>query len=687
MSDRPQTNARDERGTRHEIQALRAVAVLSVVVYHVWPAALPGGYVGVDIFFVISGFLITSHLVREVHRTGTIKLTQFWARRIRRLLPASLTVLAVCTAATLLLPWGQWFQNWREIGSAALYVENWRLVSDSVDYLAAENVPSLVQHFWSLSVEEQFYIAWPLLILLALLLTRRHTGIRRTLGIALGIVFVLSLLTSVVWTHRASAGAYFSTATRAWEFAAGGLLAFLPTLPQLARTERVRTGVHLAASWGGLALIAAALAFFTESMSFPGVIALLPVLGAAAFIWAEQSNSRLSPTVAGGVAPVQFIGDVSYSVYLWHWPLVILFPVLSGDDAGLVGGLAIVGASLVLGWLSKRFIEDPFRTASRWRPRRRSYGFAASGMAAVAVACLAATLVVDVKTAAAEETTEFTSVAQLQDAVAETLTTRTWPFPDQLPNRDAFVDEWIKDDCKDVDTDEARERCVYGDPDADKTIVLVGDSFATHFLPALREAFGDDYRIEVMTLGECPPATFSVRTVGVDTEFTECATHNAHNIELLTADPPDLIIASDTTAGSYGRMLVDGDRATRVAAYRQGVHDGFAQLQGTGVGAVVVLESPPKANCAANGILSSPQDCAPDLDTNRTFELQQAKFDEAASLGIPVVDTTPWLCTDDGICPDQVGTTLMKADGAHFTEEFSQDLGGILRTAILDAIG
>lgn len=166
-----------ESGFRPEIQALRAVAVALVVVFHVWPSLLPGGYVGVDVFFVISGYLITAHLLREVEASGRIRLAEFWARRVRRLLPAAFLVLVVAFVATVfVMPWDRWMQGLREVMASAFYVENWVLAADSVDYLAAENVPTLVQHFWSLSVEEQFYILWPLVILAALWIARR--GVR-----------------------------------------------------------------------------------------------------------------------------------------------------------------------------------------------------------------------------------------------------------------------------------------------------------------------------------------------------------------------------------------------------------------------------------------------------------------------------------------------------------------------------
>ncbi len=217
-------------GFHPEIQGLRAVAVLLVVLFHLWPNALSGGFVGVDVFFVISGYLITAHLYREVAATGTVSLRRFWARRIRRLLPASLLVLAISGLATVLfLPATVWTQTARQIAASALYVQNWALAADSVDYMAKDDVPTLAQHYWSLSVEEQFYAFWPILIVglvawAGRFASRRAAANRAVLIVGLGAVGVISLAWSVVATADNQSTAYFATPTRVWEFVAGALV-------------------------------------------------------------------------------------------------------------------------------------------------------------------------------------------------------------------------------------------------------------------------------------------------------------------------------------------------------------------------------------------------------------------------------------------------------------------------------
>nr|BFF13330.1 hypothetical protein GCM10025699_46330 [Microbacterium flavescens] len=346
-----------------------------MVLYHLWPARLPGGFVGVDIFFAISGFLITGHLMREVQKTGRVRLGQFWARRARRLLPASLTVLVV-TAITVLVavPQSLWQQFFRAIGGSVLYVQNWVLASDSVDYLAADNVETPVQHFWSLGVEEQFYIAWPLLIALALLITRRGSAParRRMVALLLGVVFAVSLTLSIWLTATDPASAYFVTHTRAWEFAAGGLLAiFAPEV--IRRGARTRTLV----SWAGWAMIAISVLTYTGAMPFPSYTALLPVVGSLLVIAAGSPDGRWSPTPLAEFGPVRLLGDVSYSLYLWHWPLIVLTPFILGRALDTPVKIVLLVLAIALAWISKVVIEDPARTAKALTLRRPSWTFGA----------------------------------------------------------------------------------------------------------------------------------------------------------------------------------------------------------------------------------------------------------------------------------------------------------------------
>jgi peptidoglycan/LPS O-acetylase OafA/YrhL len=676
---------------RFDIQALRAVAVLLVVVSHVWPGRLSGGYVGVDVFFVISGFLITAHLLREVEASGGVSLLRFWARRIRRLLPAAFAVLLFClVAAVVVLPATAWPQTLREIVASAVYVENWSLALDSVDYMAAENDATMLQHFWSLSVEEQFYIVWPLLILGVLavgaVLLRRRGGLtmrrrRVVVAVALGAVAVASLATSVVWTELSPASAYFSTATRAWEFALGGLLSFVPAATALG-LSRGRMALHLVACWGGLALIAYAAFRFDGATAFPGVAAVVPVLGAALVIWAGDSTHQWSPAFAGRFGPVQFVGDISYSVYLWHWPFVVLYPLIRGRELGIGGGLLVIAMSLVVGALSKRFIEDPFRRSGFWSRRvRRSFGFAVAGVAVTAALVGAAGVGMNAQIASASEHRQpWASTTELQQEVTRTLSLDRFPITDQPAGPQAQVDEWYLDGCVKVATSTG-ETCVYGDPAAEKTLILVGDSYATHLLPAIRGAFEDEFRIEPLTLGQCSITRATTRTVAEAKPNSRCVAHNERTLTILRERRPDMLLISDATEPTLTRILGAQDVQHKGELYIAGIRQAYAEFAELGV-PTVVLETAPKSNCYARNNFSSPTACEPTAATRRALDLQAQKETAARDAGLGYVGLSRWMCTADGVCPDQIGHMLVRADRGHLTDRFSASLSVIIEDSV-----
>jgi peptidoglycan/LPS O-acetylase OafA/YrhL len=281
-------------GFRPDIQAMRALAVGVVVLYHLWPERFPGGFIGVDVFFVISGYLITQHLMQEVARTGRISLTQFWARRIRRLLPAAFLVLGFSLVVLLVvMPPVTWGLNLEEIRASAAYVENWLLGFHAIDYLAAENSASLVQHYWSLAVEEQFYLLWPLLILAAVAVGRSsqpEQRVRRVRWVLAG-VFLVSLALSIVATPKDPALAFFATPLRAWEFAAGGLLVMF-----VRQASQIDVRLRAALSWFGWIVIIGATLFMQGShVQFPGWIALVPVVAAVCCLAAGDPSTRWAP--------------------------------------------------------------------------------------------------------------------------------------------------------------------------------------------------------------------------------------------------------------------------------------------------------------------------------------------------------------------------------------------------------
>lgn len=370
----------------YEIQALRAVAVVLVVLFHLWPNRVPGGFIGVDIFFAISGFLITGHLLREAASDRGIRLGQFWARRVRRLLPAAYLVIVVSLVTVLtILPPRLWKETAVQIGASALGIQNWALAASSVDYFGASGQPSLVQHYWSLSLEEQFYLVWPLMLFAAFALSRQLSRRRqlRVIGTVMALTCAGSLVWSVIDSYATPNVAYFSTFTHGWEFALGGLLALYADVlmnTRWGRMERTRAVV----TWVGLAAILCSALLYTGRSAFPGWIALLPIVGTLAVIGAGTSSSRIHRVLLMKSKPVQLIGDASYSIYLWHWPMIVALPFVLGHELGIAPKIAILAASIALGWITKVLVEDPARR-SRVLNHRTWINYAVAVVAATAV--------------------------------------------------------------------------------------------------------------------------------------------------------------------------------------------------------------------------------------------------------------------------------------------------------------
>lgn len=351
-----QTEAAKRRLFRKDIQALRAFAVLAVVLNHLWPQRLVGGFIGVDIFFVISGFLISSHLLKHTLEHGSVDLWQFYSRRIRRLLPAAFTVILFSFLAVWwLLPSHLQLRNYAELLASAAYGENIFLFVNAVDYHAANQSTTLAQHYWSLSVEEQFYFLWPLLLILVASLSRLRRRLFTTVFIS---IFTLGFFVFSLWfSHYSPAQAYFFTPVRFWEFGVGALVAILaPFLASL--TSRSLIWLRLFLAFLAWMLLFACTLLITPQMLFPGWVALVPTLSTAVIIAVGCAGPLPVLRWFTDFKPVQLMGDASYSIYLWHWPLIMLTPYLIRDILHWQEKLALIPLTFILGYLSKRFIED-----------------------------------------------------------------------------------------------------------------------------------------------------------------------------------------------------------------------------------------------------------------------------------------------------------------------------------------
>ena len=349
-----------QAGYRPEVQGLRALAVLMVVTYHVWLGRVSGG---VDIFLLISAFLLTLSFVRKVEGGKPLRLVSHWLHLFKRLIPAAVVVILGVLAGTwLVIPQSRWPDVLNEAWASLLYRQNWLLAETAVDYYAQDHAgASPLQHFWSLSIQGQVFILWPLIfagaaLVWRLLQRRRNVSYRLVLMVAFSGIFIASLIFSVDQTATNQAYAYFDTRTRLWEFALGSLLAL--SLPYLKPGKALRVVL----GWAGLAAMISCGLVLTVDRSFPGFIALWPTLAAAAIIVAGQSGSRYGVDRVLSSKPLVALGDNSYALYLWHWPVLVLALAGTGIDApNLVQGLAIVAASVVLAVLTTRFVEKPLR--------------------------------------------------------------------------------------------------------------------------------------------------------------------------------------------------------------------------------------------------------------------------------------------------------------------------------------
>lgn len=688
----PQTNATLLAGTtanrpptlvRPEIQALRALAVLGVLVFHLWPLRLPGGYVGVDVFFVVSGFLITDHLVREMARTGRISLPAFWARRARRLLPASLLVLLVTVLAIWLwVPEQRWSQFGGEIISSAFYVENWALAAQSVDYMALSNVKSPVQHFWSLGVEEQFYLIWPLLVIVGAVLwkaSRRDftAGVAIVVAVATG----ASLVYSIALTFSSPSVAYFSTFTRAWEFGLGALLALalrripIPFPPALAAVV----------SWIGFAALAASMLLFTAETPFPSYTALLPVLGTVAVIAAGSPRRIFAPTAAFSVKPVQWVGDISYGAYLWHWPLVVLFPYALGYSIDTAAAVSILLISLALGWASKRFVEDPLRrtpllarTRPRWTLLAALLAMALVSASAFPLAShhIAAPLVSEADESECFGAQSMSSPACGDPENAELIASLA-SFSIDLPPEEVLA-------CERSKSTGTFARCDFGPvPASGPHVALIGDSHAVRLAEPLRSAVDEaGGTLSTFLVSGCPVA--SPALTGSAWGYDEGDAQKCRDITTRIYDE----VVADTDIGvvvlmNRTRLYVSDDENVRPLRDVD-VQASIRRLQSADKRVIVVKDHPEMyAQPPQQG--GSAPDCLAHAQTPSVCSLPrgEAAFDDpminaAAATGASIIDLDALFCTPER-CLSQIGGVVVYSDDNHMTRSFAMSLVPFLR--------
>lgn len=676
---------------RPDLQGLRAIAVVAVLIFHVWPKIFRGGFVGVDVFFVISGYLITSLIVGEIEKEGRLDLVRFWGRRMLRLLPAASLVLVASLIGTLFfLPRTEWINTATHVLASALYAENWALVAQAVDYWAQGVAPSPVQHYWSLSIEEQFYFVWPPLLAIAGFLGRLGRGsVRMYAGILILAIFGCSLYLSLFpkpWLGTE----YFTTATRAWELALGAFIAVMGTNIQIAPAARALLG------WVGLGAVVVAVAVIDEKMRFPGWIALVPTVGTALLLISGQAP--FSPYRLLALKPMQYIGDISYSLYLWHWPLIVFFKPFGEDFKHKYDPAIVIGATFILAIVSKYLVEDPFRHGRfsfrspdlmRGKFFRGAYLTALVLVGVTAVSSLALKLLEErsQRILEAENEKSYGKDPRYPGAAALDKVNPA-PVPEGVPLKPNLRIAERDTKYRFFECMNLGKRCELGDPNGTLTIALIGDSHAMSYGPAFDIiAKRQKWKLLMMVKVACTIGEFGTWS----SEFgyrADCDNFRQKFHKWMAEKKPDYIVSTGGRSGVYGGFPPNEKQI-------EGYRETFRRLQAHGSRIVVMHDNPVMLNHVKGGWIEIPKclmwngEKSPHCWKSRYITLDgQTDNLVLATQGfddIGVINLTEYMCTKEQ-CPPIIGNVVVYRDAHHLTETFVTTLVPYLEKEFLKII-
>jgi peptidoglycan/LPS O-acetylase OafA/YrhL len=698
---------------REDIEGLRAVAVISVLLYHFGVAGFDGGYVGVDIFFVVSGFLITSLLVTEREITGRLSFRHFYARRVRRLLPISVVVILV-TAVTSAI----WLDVTRhgplvdEIVASALFGANFLFADRGTDYLSSSLPPSPLQHYWSLSVEEQFYAVWPLLVFVG----AWGTGfVRRRLSLVLVVIVGASFVASVILTPSSPSWSYFGLHTRAWELAIGALLATVVVSP----SESARRFLGSA----GLVAVVVSVVAFGRVQQFPGYAAALPVLGTIAILMADGTGPVGSLLAR---RPLQWIGARSYSLYLWHWPILILAEAQYGGRLPWGGIVAVALLTVGVSHVGYVLVENPVRrsvrlgrdavlslsvgallvvtslTAAwglhRYDPNESTGVVAAAPRLDTTTSVVSATstpsslppVVSDSPTttiAVADPSVIRMSNVMAPTAVVEARSTTVVPDNVSPPLASARYDTGLvyKNDCHVYYDSTVKTDCIFGDPGGSITVALFGDSHAAQWFPALDTiARENGWRLLSLTQGGCPFIDVITYNATDDIDLTYCRPWRESVHEYLRTQNVSVVFVSQ-----YYRLRAASDRrAIAASEYERLLPETLSAFRADGIEPIVIADTPyferEVPGCLAEN-RSRIDRCAPG---DASAELQDVEARIRAiieDLDVGFVEPRRWLCVE-GYCPPIVGNLLVYRDQSHLSAAFVEWLTPVIADVVVDAV-
>ncbi|RIW31875.1 acyltransferase [Bacillus salacetis] len=662
---------KSNRKIRLEIEGLRAVAALLVAVYHIWLGKVSGG---VDVFFVVSGFLITTSLLSQFEKTGKIDLPGFLIRLSKRLFPAAFTVLfTVVIACIFFLPELRWSQTVKEALASALYFQNWMLAQTSVDYLAQNSEASPFQHFWAMSIQGQFYIIWPLLLLISVLLAKYifKKSVRFSFLIVLSVVLVLSLSYSIYLTSVNQPWAYFDTFTRVWEFSMGGILALIIANISLKKSVSAVLG------WMGLIGLVSCGLLLPVSSVFPGFVALWPTLSAVFILLAGNQGGKYGVYSFLSHKSMVTFGGLSYGFYLWHWPLLIFYFAVTGNEkANLLDGIIIILSAILLSYLTTTFIEKPIRNSAKLDTKLKTAKVSLSFL--LPVVFLAGGWYFTIKQMQSVEQTsaiplteiseEYPGAVSLKDDFNQSVEEGKGFIPRAIQARDD-VPRGYKDGCHQKPGDPEVLECKYGSTDNPKyTIALVGGSHSAHWLPALEGvAAKENIMILNYTKSGC---RFSDGDV-VD----DCADWNGELMEILRSKKPDLVFLPADVGANPNEEVP------------KGYIKKWEELDEANIPVFAVRDNPwPKFDVPSciDEYGENSKKCLIDRGKAVPKESAWSKLKTPPN-NVHYADLSDYFCEEE-YCKPIVGNVLVYQDKNHITATYSQTLAPILREYLMPVL-
>ena len=606
-----------------QIQGLRALAAILVTVFHA--RLLPGGFIGVDIFYVISGYLITGLILREIEKTGTLDLRSFYQRRIKRLLPTSVFVLFVTAIfAWILFPPITRDALGRDLFAAATYISNYLFAWWQNDYQNLNATPSPFIHYWSLAVEEQFYLIWPIFILFL-----ARYGNKVILG-GIAITTLGSLLFSIYLTQVAPIWAFYSLPTRAWELGFGALLLFIPETKKKMRIL----------PWLGFFGITFASLNFNENTAFPGKNALIPVIATVVLIasikyWPplfnDLSNSRVS----------QWLGGISYPLYLWHWPALVLPSSALGRPLRFYERFLCILLTIILAHFTSKYVEEPLRHKNL-SPRTIYKGAIVTTASSLAIGTLIAFSTSSIITTKGDISYQFDLVKVMEKPAV------------------------YGDDCH-VNYGETKSGfCTYGDKNSSETIVLYGDSHAAQWFPTLEKlAKQRGFKLISLTKSACPAVDANRPDQGAFKQV-HCTKWRQNSIERIAKIKPMAVITS-----SFQYFTPANERVSRATWWRDGQRKLLSDLTGSTDHLIYISDTPRPLRDIPNCLASR---------NSRVCDSTQ-KTRVSIIFGFEVVNPTPWLCSS--FCPAIIDGTVAYRDASHISVEMALKLLPKLEEALI----